>query len=189
MTDEVAPIAEAFQFNEIAKKAHDHLARDPVFRQLQRKFRLIREMACFQSTVSLVEAVDQAGEHLGDDFEPLFESKSCWACDQRAPPRDLQERHTFLGRAAPDREEVAAIGFREAAVSLGKVCGDREGGAIQLIDEESVTAWETLGHGSDLVCEVDGLLIDVDLLEHEGHDGLDFENGRQEFGRWCNVRN
>jgi hypothetical protein len=35
---EVQPIAEAYQFDKIAKEARDHLAGDPFFRQMQRKF-------------------------------------------------------------------------------------------------------------------------------------------------------
>ena len=58
---------------------------------------------------------------------------------------DFQKRNTLLSRAAGDREEVAAIGLCEASVSLGQIGSDREGGAIQLVDEESVAAWETFG--------------------------------------------
>ena len=38
MAEEVLPVAEAFQFDKIAKEARDHLAGDPFFRQMQRKF-------------------------------------------------------------------------------------------------------------------------------------------------------
>ncbi len=38
MAEEVLPIAEAFQFDKIAKEARDHLAGDPFYRQMQRKF-------------------------------------------------------------------------------------------------------------------------------------------------------
>jgi hypothetical protein len=38
MADEVLPIAEAYQFDGIAKQARDHLAGDPFFRQMQHKF-------------------------------------------------------------------------------------------------------------------------------------------------------
>ena len=36
--EEVLPVAEAFQFDKIAKEARDHLAGDPFFRQMQRQF-------------------------------------------------------------------------------------------------------------------------------------------------------
>ena len=36
--DEVLPVAEAYQYDKIAKEARDHLAGDPFFRQMQRKF-------------------------------------------------------------------------------------------------------------------------------------------------------
>jgi hypothetical protein len=35
---EVLPVAQAYEFESIAKNAHDHLAGDPFFRQMQRKF-------------------------------------------------------------------------------------------------------------------------------------------------------
>ena len=38
MAEEVLPIAEVFQFDKIAKEARDHLAGDPFYRQMQRKF-------------------------------------------------------------------------------------------------------------------------------------------------------
>jgi Domain of unknown function (DUF4365) len=38
MAGEVLPVAEAYQFDRIAKEARDHLAGDPFFRQMQRKF-------------------------------------------------------------------------------------------------------------------------------------------------------
>ena len=42
------------------------------------------------SNIALVEAVDQATDHPGDDFEPLLESKRCGVFDEGAAPRDLQ---------------------------------------------------------------------------------------------------
>ena len=38
MAEEVLPVAEAYQFDKIAKEARDHLAGDPFFRQMQRQF-------------------------------------------------------------------------------------------------------------------------------------------------------
>jgi hypothetical protein len=43
-------------------------------------------------------------------------------------------------------------------------------GAVQLVNEEDVATWEALGHGGHFVCEVNSLLIDLQLLEHEGHE-------------------
>jgi hypothetical protein len=38
MADEVLPVAVAYQFDKITKEARDHIAGDPFFRQMQRKF-------------------------------------------------------------------------------------------------------------------------------------------------------
>jgi len=44
MADEVLPVAEAYQFDKIAKEARDHLAGDPFFRQMQRQHLLGRHL-------------------------------------------------------------------------------------------------------------------------------------------------
>ena len=67
-------------------------------------------------------------------------------------------------------KKLRRIGLSEAAVSLGEVCGDRDGGAIQLVDEKAVAAREAFGECSNFNGEVDGLLVDLELLEHEGQD-------------------
>ena len=114
--------------------------------------------------------MDQAADHFGDDFEPLLESESRGVFDGPAPAGDFQTRNTLLSRAAGDCEEVVAIGLCEASVSLGQFGSDREGGAIQLVDEKAIAARETFGQGSDLVREINGLLVDFHLLEREGRD-------------------
>ncbi len=81
----------------------------------------------------------------------------------------FQERHAFLDRAAGDAEEVSAVGFGEATGASGDVGGDREGGAVELIDGEAIAARESLGAGEDLVGEVDGFLLNDEFLEAERH--------------------
>ncbi len=81
--------------------------------------------------------------------------------DQTSAPREFQQRDAFLDGAAGDAEEVFAVGFREATVSLGDVGGDGQGCAVELVGEETVTAGEVLGFRADLVCEIDGFLVNA----------------------------
>ena len=60
----------------------------------------------------------------------------------------------------------------EAAVAFGDVGGDGRGGAVELVSEEAVAAGEVFGSQADLVCEIDGLLVDDELFEREGHWGV-----------------
>ena len=83
--------------------------------------------------------------------------------------RQFEKRQTLEDRSARDAEELLAIGFREPAVAFGKVGGDGYGCAVELIGEEAVAAGEVLGGGEDLVGEVDGLLVDDEVLDDEGH--------------------
>ena len=89
---------------------------------------------------------------------------------QLASQRQFQKGYTFLYRAAGDSEEVSAIGLGEATVALGNICGNRERGAVELVDEESVAARELLCLATDFVGEVDGFLIDDELFEGERHE-------------------
>jgi len=74
-----------------------------------------------ESSVSLVEAIDQAADHSCDDFELLFESNRCGLFDKAAPAGYFQKRNTLLNGAASDREKIPSIRFCEAAVSLGEI--------------------------------------------------------------------
>jgi hypothetical protein len=69
-------------------------------------------------------------------------------------------------------KKLRRSGFVKRPFPLGQTGSDRKGGAIQLVDEEAIAAWEAFGECSNFVGEVDGLLIDLELLEHEGHGGL-----------------
>lgn len=92
------------------------------------------------SCTGFVQAVDQAADHLGDAFEALSESEGRRFLHKPAPAGDLQQRHAFLRRSSGDGEEVSAVGLCETTIPLGQVGGDREGGAIQLVNEEAITA-------------------------------------------------
>lgn len=54
---------------------------------------------------------------------------------------------------------------------LDKSCTEirGEGGAIKLIDQESIAAGELLGRTADLVGKIEGFLVDQQLLEVESH--------------------
>ena len=42
-------------------------------------------------------------------------------------------------------------------------------GAVQLVDEEIVASREALGESGHVVRQIDGLLVNLQVLEHEGH--------------------
>ena len=84
-------------------------------------------------------------------------------------PGQFQQWNAFLNRTAGDAEEVLAVGFCEATVAFRDVGGDGDRRTIQLICEEPVAACEVFGSQADLVCEIDGFLVDDKFLKREGH--------------------
>ena len=72
-------------------------------------------------------------------------------------------------RSSSNDEEVLAIGLGESAIALGNVGGDREGGAVELVNEKTVTTVELLGGRTNCVGKAQGLLVDQQLLELERH--------------------
>jgi hypothetical protein len=122
------------------------------------------------SFFSPIKSVDQAADHLGDDFKTLSERHGRCFLYKPAPAGDFDQRNAFLCRTASDGEEVATVRLGEAAISLGEVGGDRKGRSVQLVDKEAIAARKAFGHGGDLVGEVHGFLVDFELLEHESHE-------------------
>jgi hypothetical protein len=112
-----------------------------------------------------VQAVDQAGEHAGVLFQNGPQSGMPVGIKEILPRTKGQQRDTFLDAAAGDAEEVPAVGLRESPVALGNVCGDREGGAVELIGEEEVAARKAAGQRAYGVREVERLLVDKELFE------------------------
>ena len=121
------------------------------------------------SGLPLVQARDQPGDHLGDDFELSSQVRSRVLFDKPFPKSKFQKWDAFLRRAPSDCEEILSVGLCEPAVALGDVRGDRQGRPVQLIGQEVVPAGETFGQRCNLIDEVDCLLIHVQVLEHEGH--------------------
>ena len=54
-------------------------------------------------------------------------------------------------------------------VSVPEVSRNRESGAIELVDQEAVTAGKLLSLLADGVREIDALLVDLELLKAERH--------------------
>lgn len=75
-----------------------------------------------------------------------------------------------MNGSSGDPKEILAIGLGEAAVALGKICGDGKCRPVELIGEKAITPSERLGELADSVGEVDGLLIDDPFLEGESHE-------------------
>ena len=82
---------------------------------------------------------------------------------------EFQQRDAFLERAAGDGEEVPAVGLGKATVPLGKVGADGEGGSVELVGKKAEAAIEAGSELADVVGEVEGFLIDEEILELERH--------------------
>ena len=133
---------------------------------------LLLDSPAANSNLAVVEAVDQAGEHAGNLFQLRLELGMQWGRDEAPALRDLQQRHAFLSRTAGDRKEVLSVRLGESAISLGQICGNRQRRPVELVDEEVVTTGELLRLRSHTVSEIDGLLIDLQVFEHECHERI-----------------
>ena len=89
--------------------------------------------------------------------------------DKTLSPRQLKQRHTFFRRSAGDNEEIRAIIFRESTVALSKICGDGKKSAVELIAEEVITPRQGFRECDDAFGKVESLLINLKILEEEGH--------------------
>ncbi len=127
--------------------------------------------------LAAVESRNQTGQHASDFFELGLEACMASIRHQLASPSKLKKGHTFLRKAPSDPEEISSVACGEAAVAFGEVSGNRQRGAIELIDREPITAREGLGKGADRFGEIDGFLVDEEFLEHEGQ-GQTPGNGR-----------
>jgi hypothetical protein len=65
--------------------------------------------------------------------------------------------------------EIPSIGLGNSPVPLGQIGSDGERGTVQLIGQKVIAARECLGSCGDLVGKVNGLLVDLKILEHEWH--------------------
>jgi hypothetical protein len=74
-----------------------------------------------------------------------------------------------MDRAAGNRAEVLAVRLGEAAVALRQVGGHGQGGAVELVGQAAVPAWERLRQRGDLIGEIDRLLVDGQFLEGWGY--------------------
>jgi hypothetical protein len=71
---------------------------------------------------------------------------------------------------------VLPVSFGESTVSFCDIGGYRKRGPVQLVCKKSITSWELLTDGKDVVGEIYCLLVDLKILEHEGH--AEFQRGK-----------
>ena len=109
---------------------------------------------------AIFNPANQPSEHPRDFLETSFELSVIGVGELSAATGEFQQRDAFLERAAGDGEEVAAVGWREATVPLGKVGTDGEGGSVELVGEKAEAAIEAGSELADFVGEVEGFLID-----------------------------
>lgn len=77
--------------------------------------------------------LNQAGEHLSDDFELFSELGLLCVGDGFFDSKNLDDRYTFEYGTASDPEELAFIAFVPTAIAFGNVERDGEGGAGELV--------------------------------------------------------
>jgi hypothetical protein len=57
-----------------------------------------------------------------------------------------------------------------------------DSGTVELVDQEVIAAGKFFGVRGDLVSEIHGLLVDLEILEHEGHSGVEEEQENRRAG-------
>jgi hypothetical protein len=121
------------------------------------------------SDLAALQALDQAGEHSRRFLETVFENGVHFRSEHASPSGRLQERLALLDGTPRDPEEIAPVCGGEPPVAFGKIRGDGESRAVELVAEEAVPALELFSSGADVVGEVGGFLIDEQLFEAERH--------------------
>src|SRR5690348_1258267 len=89
--------------------------------------------------------------------------------DQGFPTRKFQKWNAFLGGTSGDDKEVAAVALRESTITFSKIRRDRQRCSVQLVGEEVIAAGNGLSQCYNMFGEIDGLLIDRQIFEHECH--------------------
>lgn len=118
---------------------------------------------------AIFNSANQPGDHPRDFLEPRFEPSVYVVGELSAATGKFQQRDAFLERAAGDREEVAAIGFGKATVPLGEVGADGERRPVELVGEKAKAAIKAGSELADFVSEVEGFLVDEQVLEKKRH--------------------
>jgi hypothetical protein len=119
-----------------------------------------------------VQAIEDSGQRSGNLFEVALEGGVFLLLEEFAPSAHFKKANAFLNRAASDGEEIPAIRVGKASIPLGKVGGDGQSGAVQLIGEKVISAGKHLSQGSDSVGQVHSLLADLKILKNEGHEAF-----------------
>jgi hypothetical protein len=117
------------------------------------------------SPAALFKPVDESADHLGDYVKPLFQSDRSQVANQPSAPCDLAHRNVLSHRPAGYTKEVSPVSLGEAAVAFGDVGRDGGGSAVELINEETVAALESLSMGANLVGKVQRLRVDHEAEE------------------------
>ena len=60
----------------------------------------------------------------------------------------------------------------EAAIAFGKIRCNRDRCPVQLVNQEAVSPRESLRASTHAISKVHRFLVDIELLEHEWHDGV-----------------
>jgi hypothetical protein len=128
-------------------------------------------VSCFLSSHDslFLPSIDQARQHPGDLFQSRLELFVRRGLQQLSSQCQFQQRDTFLHRASGDAEKVLSVRFGEAAIAFSNIRSNRHRRAIQLVDEKAIAPGKLLGASTDLVGEINRLLIDEEFFERERH--------------------
>ena len=103
----------------------------PVVLSLWSRFEPFAVPRCGRMLSSAIfNPANQPGKHPRNFLEASFELGLDGVGELSAATGEFQLRDAFQERAAGDDEEVAAVGWREATVPLGKVGTDGERGSV-----------------------------------------------------------
>jgi len=90
-----------------------------------------------------------------------------------------RDRAIFVREVDVGLELLMPIGLGEAAVALGEVGGDGNRRSVELVGQEVEAARELSRQVRDAIREVDSPLVDLEVLEHEGHCGGPLEQANR----------
>jgi hypothetical protein len=108
------------------------------------------------------------GSGLPSQSRPHRVSYDLLGCDLIWEGVTFQECGRFTGCLSGqtgDRQEAAAVGFGKVSISLGEFGTDGERGSVELVGEQAEAAIEAGSELADFVGEVEGFLIDEQVLE------------------------
>ena len=89
--------------------------------------------------------------------------------EQSSPSCDFQQWNALLHGTTGNCEEVLSNRIRKPAVALSQIRRNRQCRAIKLIGQKAEATRKALSEQGNRVSQRYSLLVDLQILEHEGH--------------------